>query len=73
MIGPAHDAPDWTLLISDQKSVSGALSADLTVGVHDRTGFLEIITVPDIAAAAAAIHALPSQPTHGEVGQVAGA
>jgi hypothetical protein len=70
VIGPAYDAPDWTLLISDQKSVFSALSADLALGVHDRTGFLEIIAVPDVVAAAAAIHALPGQPGHSEVRQV---
>jgi hypothetical protein len=70
VIGPTYDAPDWTLLISDQKSVFSAVSADLTLGVHDRTGFLEIIAVPDLAAAAAAINALPGQPAYGEVRQV---
>jgi hypothetical protein len=67
---PPHGSAAWTVVTSRTTSVFGQFPANLCLPVHDRHGFLELISVPDIETAADRIACLPAAPCHAGVRQV---
>lgn len=67
---PARGDASWTLVLSEARSAFTRLPPDCALPIHDRSGFLELITVPDLEAAAERIAGLPAAPCHREIKQV---
>jgi hypothetical protein len=67
---PATEDSTWTLVVSSNRSVFTRLPPDCALSIHDRSGFLELIVVPDLETVGERIAALPSAPCHGEIDQV---
>jgi hypothetical protein len=67
---PASEDASWTVVVSAGRSAFTRLPAACALPIHSRSGFLEIISLPDLAGVADHIAALPSAPCHGEIARV---
>lgn len=67
---PPHGSAAWTVVATRHTSVFEGFPAGLRLPIHDRHGFLELISVPDIETAADRIAALPGAPCHTAIKQV---
>ena len=70
VLTPADGGTAWTVVVSEQRSVFVSDPAALPLPIHDRVGFLELISVTDLDEAADLIAALPTAPCHAAIKQV---
>jgi hypothetical protein len=70
VIAPRDGDVRWTLLVGESQSAFVDADPPPTLGIHERTAFLEIVCVPDLETVVDRMRALPSAPCHHGIKQV---